>query len=173
MCPERRCSGGHHGHAAVAVRLDGRRAPRSRPVIGDGGDSRYSKTSKVTVLSARGRVSESGTFQSLSSCPCRTGRCCCRHCWSTRCSGRTEWRREGFFWPLRREEERLALWLRPKRPVLEQRRALCLDWEIWRAPSAKLEARAKCPTLSSKSEIGKQQMVYRSSQDAVHPRQSR
>ena len=48
-------------------------------------------------------------------------------------------------------------------------RALCLDWEIWRTPSAKLEARAKCPALSSKSEVGKQQTVYQRSQEAFHP----
>ena len=52
---------------------------------------------------------------------------------------------------------------------VEQMRALCLDWEIWRTPSAKLEARAKCPALSSKSEVGKQQTVYQRSQEAFHP----
>ena len=52
---------------------------------------------------------------------------------------------------------------------VEQMRALCLDWEIWLTPSVKLEARARCPTLSSKSEVGKQQTVYQRSQEAFHP----
>ena len=40
---------------------------------------------------------------------------------------------------------------------LRQMRTFYLGWEIWQTPSAKLEARAKCPTLSGESEFGKRQ----------------
>jgi hypothetical protein len=40
---------------------------------------------------------------------------------------------------------------------LEQMRAFYLGWEISQTPSAKLEARAKRPTLSGESKLGKRQ----------------
>jgi predicted nuclease of restriction endonuclease-like (RecB) superfamily len=52
---------------------------------------------------------------------------------------------------------------------LRQMRTFYLGWEIWQTPSAKLEVRVKCPTLSGELETGKRQTPSAESVQVLAP----